>query len=84
MNLSRSRTKAIAIALFLMFAMVISSLALSPVNAQDSKKTYPYIGAVPNPVGVGQETLLHLGITDPHALGAGYGWEGDNGDCHAA
>ena len=76
MNLSRSRTKAIAIALFLMFAMVISSLALSPVNAQDSKKTYPYIGAVPNPVGVGQETLLHLGITDPHALGAGYGWEG--------
>jgi outer membrane protein assembly factor BamB len=76
MKFSRSRTKAIAIALFLIFAMVVSSLTLSTANAQDTKKTYPYIGAVPNPVGVGQETLLHLGITDPHALGAGYGWEG--------
>jgi outer membrane protein assembly factor BamB len=36
---------------------------------------YAYIGATPNPIGVGQEVLLHVGIT--HQLGGvQYGWEG--------
>jgi len=26
------------------------------------KKTYAFISAVPNPVGVNQEVLLHLGV----------------------
>lgn len=30
-----------------------------------TRKTYPFINAVPNPVGVGQEVLLHIGITHP-------------------
>lgn len=29
-----------------------------------NKKTYAYIGATPNPVGVGQEVLIHVGISD--------------------
>jgi outer membrane protein assembly factor BamB len=74
MKLSRSRTKAVAIALFLMFAMVVSSLTLSTANAQGSVKTYPYIGAMPNPVGVGQEVLLHVGITK-ELYSSEMGWE---------
>jgi len=41
-----------------------------------TKKTYPYIGAMPNPAGVNQGILLHVGITDPHMGGVGYGWTG--------
>jgi hypothetical protein len=38
------------------------------------KKTYAFIGATPNPIGVNQQVLLHVGIT--HQLSsAQYGWE---------
>ena len=62
------KTKTTAIALILISTMAISLVALQTANAQEetpTKKTYPYVGAVPNPVGVGQEVLIHLGITDP-------------------
>lgn len=59
----KDKSKAIAIALILLFAMNISIVALPLANAQSKVATYPYIGALPNPVGVGQEVLLHVGIT---------------------
>jgi outer membrane protein assembly factor BamB len=65
---------AIAISLFLMFAIIISLFALPTANAQDTMATYAYIGALPNPVGVGQEVLLHIGITQQLAR-VQYGWE---------
>jgi hypothetical protein len=74
----RGKTTATLIALFLMFAMVVSIVALPAANAQvpvHHKATHAYIGATPNPVGVGQETLIHVGITDELA-GVEYGWEG--------
>jgi outer membrane protein assembly factor BamB len=76
MNKLKSRTIANAIALFLMFAMTLSFVALPAANAQEGTRvTYAFIGSTPNPIGVGQETLLHVGIT--HELGgAQYGWEG--------
>ncbi|MEM2108450.1 MAG: hypothetical protein QXL10_04105, partial [Candidatus Bathyarchaeia archaeon] len=57
---------AIAFALILMFALVVSLVALPTTTAQTypKKKTYAYIIATPNPVGVGQPTMLILGITD--------------------
>jgi outer membrane protein assembly factor BamB len=62
------------VTLFLMFAMAVSLVALPTATAQGTMKTYPYVGAVPNPVGVGQEVLIHVGIT--HELDyAMYGWE---------
>lgn len=65
----------IAIALFLMFAIAISLVALPTATAQATIKTYAYIGAVPNPVGVGQQTLIHVGVT--LALqSVEMGWEG--------
>jgi hypothetical protein len=56
-----------AIALLLMFSMIASLAILPTVRAQGTnvKTTYCFIGANPNPVGVGQEVLLHFGITDP-------------------
>ena len=67
----------VAIVLLLLAAMAFSSIALPIGNAQTSltKKTYAYVGATPNPVGVGEQTLLHCGITD--SVGIVYdGWEG--------
>ena len=38
------------------------------------RTTYAYIGATPNPVGVNQEVLLHVGITQQLSI-VGMGWE---------
>jgi hypothetical protein len=73
MQFERRKSKATAIALFLMFAIAISIVALPAANAQGSKKTYFVFGATPNPVGVNQETIIAVGITDPLAS-ALYGW----------
>ena len=76
MKLLESKTTATTIALFLMLAMAISLVALPTTNAQSTKQTYAYIGATPNPIGVGQETLIGLGITDVIGPNASAGWEG--------
>lgn len=53
--------------MILMFSLISSLAVLPAAYAQDTdeKVTYCFIGANPNPVGVGQEVLLHFGITDP-------------------
>jgi outer membrane protein assembly factor BamB len=58
-----SKATTIAISVFLMFAMAISLVALPNANAQSATTTYAFIGATPNPVGVGQQVLLHVGIS---------------------
>ena len=61
-----SKKLAIAIALILTVSMTLSSL-LAPVHAQSytgHKKSYAYIGATPNPVAVGEQVLLHIGISE--------------------
>jgi hypothetical protein len=68
-----SRTKAATI--ILMFSMAISIFALPLANAQGSQRTYPFIDATPNPVGVGEQCLIRIGISQ--ALGVvDQGWEG--------
>jgi hypothetical protein len=46
-----------------MFAMAFSLFAL-PANAQPgvTLKTYPFVDAIPNPVGVGEDLLIRFGI----------------------
>ena len=63
MQISKDKTTATAISLFLMFAIAVSLVALPSAIAQGTQKTYPVIGCTPNPVGVGQETLILMGIT---------------------
>ena len=71
----------LAIALLVCFSVsVITSIPLmsiSPVQAQEvpTIKTYPISDAIPNPVGVGEQTLLKCGISQA-APSASYGWEG--------
>jgi hypothetical protein len=66
---------ATGVATFLMLTAIISLVALPNTYAAGTKKTYPVIGATPNPVGVGQETLILIGITDATSS-ALYGWTG--------
>jgi len=65
MKFSRSKTTATVVSLLLLFAMVISLVALPSATAQGMEKMYPYIYAVPNPVGINQEVLLHVGVKHP-------------------
>lgn len=57
--------KSAIIASILVTTIVITLFALPAVNAQAGvfKDTFAYVGAMPNPVGVGQETLITAGIT---------------------
>ena len=69
---------AITVAFILMLIMITSFLAVPTVKAQRptlNRKTYAFVGATPNPVGVGQEVLIHIGITDELAV-VSDGWEG--------
>jgi outer membrane protein assembly factor BamB len=73
-RLTRNK-KAIAIALFLLFAMTVSLFSFPSAGAQGTRATYAFIGATPNPVGINQETLLHIGITQ-QLNSVAMGWEG--------
>ncbi|HEX9261124.1 MAG TPA: PQQ-binding-like beta-propeller repeat protein [Candidatus Bathyarchaeia archaeon] len=67
--------KPTALAMLLTFTIALTLVAL-PADAQTTGgKTYPFINATPNPVQVGQETLLHIGISRSTIL-AYQGWEG--------
>ena len=67
MTVLKGKTTTIAAAFLVILAIAISLFALpaekQTATAQDTYKTYAYIGATPNPVGVNQEVLLHVGIT---------------------
>ena len=66
------------IALLLITTFMLSLIAL-PSSAQSSsyrtKKTYAVCGLLPNPVGVGQEVLIWVGITD-YVQNPTDGWKG--------
>jgi outer membrane protein assembly factor BamB len=76
----QNNTQTQLFAFFCVIVFVLSTtLTIMPtVFAQDeprSKTTYAYIGAVPSTVGVNQQVLLHVGITDYLATAAD-GFEG--------
>src|SRR5665648_449736 len=71
----KNTQKTTIIALLLIIAIVIPISASSAAVPIHHKATHAYIGATPNPIGVGQETLIHVGITDELEL-VQYGWEG--------
>jgi hypothetical protein len=77
MNSLTNKSKATAIALLLMFAMAFTLVTQSPaVSAQEAPtmKTYAFVDAIPNPVGVGEDVLIRLGIFHQAAM-VGYGWK---------
>jgi outer membrane protein assembly factor BamB len=70
--------KATVIAIFLTVTIALTLVALPVANAQapqHTKATHAVCGVKPSPVGVGQEVLVWLGISDPLALDV-HGWQG--------
>ena len=43
---------------------IIAAIPMQPAKAAPTMKTYAIADAIPNPVGVGQETLLKCGISE--------------------
>src|SRR5665648_381031 len=61
---------------FMILAFITSIATIIPINAQTTAKpTYAFCNSTPNPVGVGQETLIHLGISEP-TNGTYWQWKG--------
>jgi len=77
MNIDKSKSKLFTIALILLLTLSATLVALPAATAQETpeKKTYPFLGVVPNPVGVGQMVLFHVGIFEHLSL-VDQGWEG--------
>ena len=69
------KTKAFIISLIVLLTLSAIVISLPAVIAQANVKSYPYIGAVPNPAGVNQPVLLHVGIT-AYLSSQDMGWEG--------
>ena len=71
------KSKTTAIAIFLIAIFAVSIVAMPNAKAQDyrTKKTYAMCGLMPNPVGVGQEVLVWVAITD-YVENQSCGWEG--------
>ncbi len=63
-----------AIALLMILAMIVT-LVVPFVNAQPIYPTYAFLGVTPNPVGVGQTVLLHIGISQ-QTMGTTQFWYG--------
>jgi len=61
MNIDRNKSKLSTIALILVLT-ISTTLAILPIAA--AKGTVCYLGAIPNPVGINQQVLLHVGILD--------------------
>ena len=61
--------------LFIATIVIPLSMPLANSAPVHHKATHAYIGATPNPIGVGQQTLIHVGITDELEL-VQYGWKG--------
>ncbi len=64
-----NKIKNIAIALFLIFAMVLTLVPFLPANAVDPRSitSYCYLNIEPNPVGVGQQTDISMWVDAPFA-----------------
>jgi len=70
------KTKLSTITLILVIVVSASLAALPTATAQDvTRQSYAFIGAIPNPVGVNQEVLLHIGVTQ-QLSSYEQGWEG--------
>ncbi len=71
------KLKISTISLTLLLAVSAMLVTLPSVTGQTAgeKMTYAYLGAIPNPVGVNQMVLLHVGITQ-ELQNVAMGWEG--------
>ena len=70
------KTKISTISIILMLAVSTLLIALPIAIAQDrTDPTFPYLGVSPNPIGVNQQVLFHVGIS-AQRTNVALGWEG--------
>jgi hypothetical protein len=69
----KNKPLVISIVLILMLSTIFPLVDAQTTSR--TKTTYAYIGATPNPAGVGDEVLLHVGVTDYLEIHTD-GWEG--------
>jgi hypothetical protein len=62
MNICKQKLKLSTIAIISVLTVSAIFVTLPAATAQESRITYPFLGAVPNPVGKGQPVLFHVGI----------------------
>ena len=70
----KNQTKLSTITLVLVLTISAIVVTIPKATAQNTQTTYPFLGVVPNPVGVNQQILLHVGIFQQLSL-AQMGWE---------
>jgi hypothetical protein len=77
MKILRNRHKVSTIILPTVLTLSLILTIFPMINAQQTltKKTYPYIGAIPNPAPVNEQMLFHIGISAQLAS-TNMGWEG--------
>ena len=66
------------ISILILVAFLVSTIAaipIQPAKAATTQKTYAIADAIPNPIGLGESTLLKCGISEA-APSAAYGWSG--------
>jgi hypothetical protein len=64
MALSKNKTTAIALSIVMIFAMTIAiATPLTKAQPGVTQKTYAFVDATPDPVGVGEQALIRYGIT---------------------
>jgi len=75
MSEGNTRTKLFTAVLVFTFAAASILIAIPLTQAQATMKTYAIVDAIPNPIGVGEVTLLKTGISQA-APSASFGWTG--------
>lgn len=75
MKNAKLKVSTIALTLMLLMSAVVFTFSIASAQEIKEKTTYAYIGAIPDPVGVNQPLLLHVGISDYLAV-TSHGWEG--------
>jgi hypothetical protein len=65
MEKNKIRISTFALILVIMFAATLVALPTAIAQEGETRQTYAYVGAIPNPVGVNQEVLIHFGVTHP-------------------
>jgi hypothetical protein len=69
------KTSTIALILLLAVSVTLTAIPFVVGQAVESKTTYATCGLMPNPIGVNQDVLVWLGITD-YLVTQSDGWEG--------
>ncbi|MCW4021930.1 MAG: PQQ-like beta-propeller repeat protein [Candidatus Bathyarchaeota archaeon] len=74
MKNTKIKLSTIALTLMLLTSAIVFTFSVASAQEIKEKTTYAYIGAIPDPVGVNQPLLLHVGISDYLAV-TSHGWE---------